>query len=320
MDIRRSGKSPEQSKEDTGEDTTQQTSSGSSNNNGGGIAGPMLAILVLIVLVIAGIYLFGNTGDSGSSATGPVATVGGQEIDSQQFNEQLSALRESTSSRAQEFQSLSETRQQELILSGLINQELLRQAAVNAGVSVSDSEVDSRLQSQIEQIGGESEFESRLSQNDLTREEVRENLRQQMLINAYVEQTATTTDQQVQQLYNQYRSQLSQGATSSQNIPSLEQLRPRLEASIQQQNRQQLLRQARDSIEVEVLLEGVSYPPSSQTQQQPQPSPNVQQPNQPQPQPESEPETETDAQATTSGEATTQQQQPESAATGSTAQ
>jgi hypothetical protein len=312
MDIRRSGESPQADNEDaSGDDKNQQTnntqntkaSSGSS-----GIMGPMLTILVLIVLAVAGIYFFGsgsNGSDSGSTIDGPVARVGGQAVDSEQFNEQLTSLREATTTQAQRFQSLSETRQQELVLSNIINQELLRQAAVNAGASVSESEVDSRLQSQIEQIGGESEFETRLSQNDLTRQEVRENLRQQMLIEAYVEQTATTTDEQVQQLYNQYRSQLSQAATSSQNIPSLEQLRPQLEASIQQRNQQQLLQQARENISVEVLLDGVSYPPTSQTQtqqapsaqQQPQPQPSGQTGQQPTTQPSNQ--TETEGEATT---------------------
>lgn len=314
MDIRRSGESPQgEGNNESGGDEKQQTNSSqntTASSSSAGIMGPMLTILVLVVLAVAGVYFFGNTGSNGGDSTvdGPVARVGGQSVDGEQFSEQLTSLREATTTQAQQFQSLSETRQQELVLSNVINQELLRQAAVNAGASVSDSEVDSRLQSQIEQIGGESEFETRLSGNDLTRQEVRENLRQQMLIQAYVEQTATTTDQQVQQLYNQYRSQLSQTATSSQNIPSLEQLRPQLEASIQQRNQQQLLQQARENISVEVLLDGVSYPPTSQTQTQQAPSAQQQPQTQPQPQPSdqtqagAEASTETGAQADTGTE------------------
>lgn len=314
MDIRRSGESPQAENDgESGGDEKKQTNSTQNtkaNSSSSGIMGPMLTILVLVVLAVAGVYFFGNTGSNGGDSTvdGPVARVGGQAVDGEQFSEQLTSLREATTTQAQQFQSLSETRQQELVLSNVINQELLRQAAVNAGASVSDSEVDGRLQSQIEQIGGESEFETRLSENDLTRQEVRENLRQQMLIQAYVEQTATTTDQQVQQLYNQYRSQLSQTATSSQNIPSLEQLRPQLEASIQQRNQQQLLQQARENISVEVLLDGVSYPPASQTQTQQAPS--AQQQPQPQPQPSGQtnqqPTTQPSDQTQAGAEATTE--------------
>lgn len=313
MDIRRSGDSSSDNDGNASNGNTEKQNNNNtqsrSNDNSSGIAGPMLSILVLIVLVVAGIYFFGgNADDPETSVSGPIARVGGQELEGDQFQEQLSSLREATTTQAQQFQSLSETRQQELVLSNIINQELLRQAAVNAGASVSESQVDSRLQSQIEQIGGESEFENRLSENDITREEVRENLRQQILINTYVQEAATTTDQQVQQLYDQYRSQLSQTATSSQNIPSLEQLRPQLEASIQQRNQQQLLQQARENIEVEVLLEGVSYPPSSQTQTQQtppsQPQPSGQTGQQPTTQPSNQggATTETDSQTDTATE------------------
>lgn len=302
MDISRSGQSPDQGDDKEQKKAAQQQASNGASSSSSGIMGPLFVILALIVIAAAGIYFFsdGSVSDPGSAASGPVARVGGEQIEADGFNEQISSLREATTSQAQQFQQLGETRQQELVLSGLINQELLRQAATNAGVSVSDSEVDSRLQSQIEQIGGESEFENRLQQNDLTREEVRENLRQQMLVSAYVEQTATSTDEQIQQLYDQYRAQLSQAATSSQDVPSLEQLRPRLEASIQQRNQQQLLQQARNNIDVEVLLDGVSYPPSTpQTQQQQQPQ--VQQ-QQPRPQTQQQPQTQPDTQpATTSG-------------------
>lgn len=288
MDIRRSGESHN---ENAGSDMNAQNNSNgggqsaSQPRQGGGSGSPILWVVILLVLVGLGVYFFGgqlgvmDSDATGSNGSGPIARVGGEAVERSGFDQQLTALREATTTQAQQFQSLSETRQQELVLSRIINQELLRQAAVNAGVSVSDSDVDSQLQSQIEQIGGESEFQSRLDANDLTREEVRENLRQQLLINQYVSQASgTTTDQQIQQLYNQYRSQLSQASgTSTQNIPSLEQLRPQLQATIQQQNQQQLLQQARENITVEVLLEGVSYPPSS-TQQQPAGTTNGTQP------------------------------------------
>lgn len=281
MDIRRSGESHNDNdgsgnQQKQGAQQNAQSMSMNQNNQSGG-SNPILWVIVLLVLVAGGVYFFGGDfeGIDNTGGDGPVAQVGGEAIERAPMMEQLTALRESTSSQAQEFQQLSETRQQELVLSGIINQALLRQAAENAGVSVSDQEVDNQLQSQIEQIGGQEEFQNRLEQNDLTEQEVRENLREQLLISGYVTQSAgTTTDQQVQQLYDQYQSQLSQAAgTSSQNIPSLEQLRPQLEAQIQQQAQQQLLQQARNNIAVEVLLDGVSYPPSTpQTQGANQPT------------------------------------------------
>lgn len=292
MDIRRTGESSDQPNKDTGENNAGQEHGGNNGNGGGGssIVGPLLTILILVILAVGGIYYFGDmggssTGTPSSTSSGPVATVGGQDINGDQFNQQLTQLREATTSQAQRFQSLSETRQQELILSSLINQELIRQAAGNAGVSVSDSDVDSRLQSQIQQIGGESEFEQRLSDNDLTRQEVRDNLRQQMQITQYISQNVTApSDSEIQQAYDQLPEQRLQligqalnrnsSGTSTQGTPSLSEVRPVLERQLtaqkQQQARQQLLQQARNSIDVEVLLDGVSYPPTTpQGQAQP---------------------------------------------------
>jgi len=271
MDITRSEK-PQNNNQESGRNRNQEMPNKSGNNaNQSGMFGPILVIFGLVVVAIVLVFAFNNNGGISGGSTGPVATVGNSEIERTEFNQQINTLRSATTTQAQQFQQLSETRQQSLVLSNLVDQELLIQAATNAGVSVSDSDLDNQIETQIEQIGGEEEFESRLEENDLSREEVRSNLRNQLLVSQYVQQeSGTTTDQQIQQLYDQYTAQLQQagGTSTNQQIPSLEQLRPQLEASIQQQNRLQLLQQARENIEVEVMLEGVSYPPETQTSQQ----------------------------------------------------
>lgn len=250
---------------------TQQSGAQTNRSSGGGsVFGSVLLIIGLIVLVAAGVYFFGDFSKGVGGGSGPVAKVAGEPIERETFQQQLNNLRQSTSSQAQQFQSLSNKRQQELVLAGIINRELLRQAAQQSGASVSKSEVDQELQNRIDQIGGEQAFKQQLQSNDVTRKEIRENLREQLLVNKYVSQAVgTSTDQQVQQLYNQYTQRLrQQSGTSTPQIPSLEQLRPQLEASIQQQAQQQLLQQARQNLNVEVLIDGVSYPPTSQQGQQ----------------------------------------------------
>jgi FKBP-type peptidyl-prolyl cis-trans isomerase (trigger factor) len=267
MDITRSEKPQNNDEKSDGATNKGGSQKSDGNSSQSGMAGPLLVIFGLIVVAVVLVFAFENS----SSQSGPVAMVGETAIERSEFNQQIDTLRSATTTQAQQFQQLSETRQQSLVLRNLIDQQLLIQAATDAGVSVSDTELDTQIGNQIEQIGGEEEFQGRLQENDLTREEVRDNLRNQLLVSQYVQQEAgTTTDQQIQQLYNQYTSQLEQagGTSTNQQIPSLEQLRPQLEASIQQQNRRQLLQQARESINVEVMLEGVSYPPEAQTPQQ----------------------------------------------------
>jgi len=311
MDIQRSEKP--QTNQPNKEDNTNNTQhSGGSSTGQSGMLGPILVIVGLIAVALVLVFAFNDGGTApATSESGPAAVVGDTEIERSELQEQLSTLRSGTSTQAQQFQRLDETRQQSLVLSNIINQELLLQAAANAGITVSDQEVDNRLQAQIQQIGS-STFESRLQQSGLTREEVRNNLRDQMIVSNYVSQSGQVgeaTDQEVQQLYDQYSSRLSQAGTST-NVPSLEELRPQLEASIQQrkqrQAQQQLLQQARQSIDVDVMLEGVSYPPETQSRQQGQRSQGQRQPPQ---SPEQPTETEGAAAPADQGDSTTTESQ-----------
>lgn len=225
----------------------------------------VLVILVVAALVVLGFYFAGNN----TSFNGPVAIVNGQEIPGSELKAQLDAFRNSTSTQAEQFNDLSDTRQQEILLEGIINTRLQLQAAEAAGVTVSDEEVEAQLQERIDQIG-EDTFKQRLKDNDVTRQEVRDDLRNQMIINAFIQQTAggqvAASATEVQNLYDQYVSQVQQAnaSTSSDAIPTLSELRPQIEAAVIQQKQQQialqLLEQARQNAEVEVLIEGVSYP------------------------------------------------------------
>ena len=108
---------------------------------------------------------------------------------------------------------------------------------------------------------------------------MREDLRDQMIINAYIQQGVdggiTATDEEVQALYQQYSSQIGQAAPEGQNgeVPSLEELRPQIEAAVIQQKQQQialqLLEQARANADIEILIEGVNYPAQVNEQQTP---------------------------------------------------
>lgn len=283
MDIRRKdeGQGGESQPEEKKKQKTQKQGGGS------GAMGTILIIIILVALVAVGFYLARGDNNGGESQiqTGPVATVNGQEISSQRLQEQLDSFRNSTGTQAEQFNNLSDTRQQEILLEGIINTELQLQAAQGAGVTVSDEEVDAELQASIDQIG-EEEFQNRLEQNDITREEVRDDLRDQMIISAYIQQEAggeiTATDQEVQQLYQQFTAQSQQAGNQEAEVPSLEQLRPQIEQAVVQQKQQdialQLLSQARQNADIEVMIEGVEYPATSAQQQAPSPTGGTQQP------------------------------------------
>lgn len=268
---------------------------------GSGAMGTILIIIILVALVAVGFYLARGDSDGTQVQDGAVATVNGQEISSERLQEQLDSFRNSTGTQAEQFNNLSETRQQEILLEGIINTELQLQAAEGAGVTVSDEEVESELQASIEQIG-EEEFQNRLEQNGITREEVRDDLRDQMIISAYIEQEAggeiSATDEEIQQLYQQFTAQSQQTGNEDAEVPSLDELRPQIEQAVVQQKQQeialQLLDQARENADIEVMIEGVEYPATSAEQEAPSPTGGTQQPVT-QPSEESEIDAETEA-------------------------
>lgn len=266
MDIRRKDDKRTEGNQTPSEDGAQRAPETS-----GGMFGTVLVVLGLAALVALGLYLADGYGGATTSFDGPVAVVNGEEISGDQLSSQLEAFRNSTSTQAEQFNDLSETRQQEILLEGIINTELQLQSAEASGVSVSDDEIDSQLQSRIDQIG-EDVFEQRLQDNDVTRDEVREDLRNQMIIDAHIQQQAggeiTASDQEVQELYQQYTAQAQQAnGTSSNSVPELADLRPQIESAVIQQKRQQIasqiLQDARSDAEIEVLIDGVSYPAST---------------------------------------------------------
>jgi peptidyl-prolyl cis-trans isomerase SurA len=284
MDIRRK----EQEQETTSNEGSQ--ASGSSKSGDKGVLGVIFTILMVAALVGAGYYFTQMQNEDTAAISGTVAIVNGEEIAGTELSEQLESLRNASTPQAEQFKNLTDIQQQEVLLEGIINTELQLQAARGAGVTVSDEEDETQLQSSIDQIG-RTEFENRLAQNGVTEQEVRDDLRNQLLINAYIEQEAggeiTATDQEIDELYQQYIAQIQQASPEGQEseIPSLEELRPQIEQAVIQQKRQQiavdLLNQARANADIEVLLEGVSYPAEINQQQTPptqtQPAPTAEQ-------------------------------------------
>ncbi len=87
------------------------------------------------------------------------------------------------------------------VLDELIRQLLIQQAARQAGLTISDEEVEAALQADIKAAGGEEAFEQWLAANQMTREEYREELRRQMLANRMAEQIAAQVPTRTEQVH-----------------------------------------------------------------------------------------------------------------------
>jgi hypothetical protein len=263
----------------TDDNFSQRNTNNTSNKSTG--SGLILGVVAAIVVIAAAVLLLTGSGDSQESDQ--AAMVGSSSVSYATMNErvnlvenqlqtQLDALESQSgtsanprvSNQISQIQSVleDETRLKQSVLTSIIDQRLLVQAAQEDGVSVDDSAVDSRLNERIQQIGGEEEFSSRLEETGQTREDIRADIRNQLIIQEYI---GTTTDAEVQSAYQNLTAQVPDGATTS--VPSLSQIRPQIERQITRRKRQQLLAQARNNTPVEVYVDGVTYPPQPQQQQ-----------------------------------------------------
>jgi foldase protein PrsA len=92
----------------------------------------------------------------------------------------------------------------EAVAEQLIEEEIIRQEAKIAEVSVSTEEIDERIDEIKESIGGEEMFESALEANSITLEELRDQIELDILTQKLLEPSLEYTDDDVKAFFEQY--------------------------------------------------------------------------------------------------------------------
>ncbi|HON42011.1 MAG TPA: peptidylprolyl isomerase [Bacillota bacterium] len=126
----------------------------------------------------------GSSQQSMTDAEAAIATVNGQPITRQDF-----------------YIALSEAAGRP-VLDQLISEMLLAQAATEAGVSVSNEEVDREFESVRQQVGPE--FESLLAQYGMTADDLRKNIKISLLVFRVSTKDVVVTDEQIAAYYNEH--------------------------------------------------------------------------------------------------------------------
>jgi parvulin-like peptidyl-prolyl isomerase len=154
--------------------------------------------LVLLLMVVA-TFLAGCGGETPLPATptataspnpteGLAALVNGQPITIEDYEKQISQVeaffeQEGLDLESQEGQErLAQASRQ--VLEQMIDQVLIGQAAVEMGISISDEELEAKIQEIIEQSGGQEEFEQSLQDTGTSYEDFRQMLLDQLLSEA----------------------------------------------------------------------------------------------------------------------------------------
>lgn len=142
-------------------------------------------------------------------ATGPVATVDGQQIPAEEFNEQIEQLQQ----QAPHIPPQQMGQMQGEIIDQLVQQKLIEQAIEESDVEVSDEQVEARLdelrrefeETSQAQFGQDMDFEDFVAQMGMTAEELDEVIRETVAIEQMLEKRGheMPTDEDVREFYEE---------------------------------------------------------------------------------------------------------------------
>lgn len=138
----------------------------------------------------------------------------------------------------------------------LVNTELLMQEAKTRGIVITDADIDERIDSLVEEVGGEEVLKERMTQfgidNKTLRSDVRNELTiQKLLDEVFAEQKTEITDAEVEEFYE------SAGGADA-GLPALEEVADQIKAQIQSTKEQEqvtsLIEELRGKATIEILI------------------------------------------------------------------
>ncbi len=145
----------------------------------------------------------------------------------------------------------------EQAVTALVNRQLMINAATEAGVAATDEEVEAQFQVALENVGGQENLASALAGIGMTEEELRADIKNDVLINNYLEDKLglaelSVSDEEVQAAYD------AAAASNAEEVPPLadvaELIKNQLLLEKQQQAISVELEKLRAEAEIEVLV------------------------------------------------------------------
>lgn len=241
-----------------------------------GSSSPNIVRTILIILVLAaiGFVAWKFLGDSNQEA---VAQVNGETITRSEYNQAVENLRQSQQ-QSPTGGAVSDEQIRSQALEGLINQALIMSALEESSVSVSDEEVNTRLEQIKGQMQSEEAYQQQLEAEGLTEAELRDDIRTQLRMQAFIESelpegSTTVTDEELQSAYDSY----TQSAQSPSDVPSFAELEDTLRSQLQNVKINQglpgILSDLRANADIEIFIDQPQ--PQQQPQPQPQQAPNA---------------------------------------------
>jgi len=202
----------------------------------------LVGVAAAVVLIVLGVFsfragLWGKFGSTKNQTGGPVATVNGEEVSRETFDARLQQMTAQYKSQGMDVSSPENTDTiKNQVVQNLVDETLLTQAATEAGITVSDEDVNSEFDTIATQYGGADAFSQALIAQNVTEDAVRSDLRGQLLLQKYLEQEIdikgiTASDEEVQEAYDSVASQ-------NKDVPAFEDVKSVIHDQLVQQKTQ----------------------------------------------------------------------------------
>ncbi|OGC36155.1 hypothetical protein A2369_00560 [candidate division WS6 bacterium RIFOXYB1_FULL_33_15] len=153
------------------------------------IVGMILVVLVAFVLI----DLFVQYLNNGYS----IAVVDGSRISKNEYHKRLESLYGQT------------------VASQLIDEELIKQEAKKSGITVTEEDVQVRLDEIIASIGGEETYQQALELNNITENELKDQIRLDLITQQIIEPTLEYTEDDVKAFFEQYSATIFPNETAA---------------------------------------------------------------------------------------------------------
>ncbi|MEH7176815.1 SurA N-terminal domain-containing protein [Neobacillus vireti] len=126
-------------------------------------------------------------------------------------------------------------------IDSLVGQTLLLQEADKKSYKVSEADINKQLEEIKKQFKTEKEFEAALKKSGMDMKTLETQIADDIKLKQYIEKEVPAgeiTDEEIQKTYDQFA---EQGKSTGQEVPKLEEVKPQIEQSLQQQKQQEKL-------------------------------------------------------------------------------
>lgn len=213
---------------------------------------------ILIAVLVASYFYFGGSLPF-QTQDEVVARVNGEEVVRSELDARIAQFEQALTAQGQSSQLENEESKAQLenqALSQIIAEKLVLQEAEKENINVSQEEVDTEYQNIVTTVGGEEALSQRLEELDTTKEDLRENIEQQLITQKYIDNITANenfevTDEEVVAFYDEW-------SAEQEDPPAFEEVETQVRDQLVSQKENQFISdfiaELRQNANIEILL------------------------------------------------------------------